>query len=67
MTKCPNCDKQIAWVNMEPVDAMAALSNKRHALILSCPNCQVALGASLDPVSLNTDLVDAILARLRAA
>ena len=60
--KCPNtdCRKTITKVQAEKVDVMVGFKLAWVGLSLLCPHCKTVLGASIDPIALKTDIVEAI-------
>ena len=66
--KCPGCKKTVSTVTLERVEISEGIGGpKWHGVNLCCPLCRTILGASLDPVALQTDLVNSIVRKVRQA
>lgn len=44
--KCSRCDRALTSVHVEAVPALGALPAGSRILVVACPNCRTALGAS---------------------
>jgi uncharacterized protein with PIN domain len=63
--KCPKCEKMLGSVNIQKISASVIFGEKYHALAYVCPHCQSILNVGIDPVALNSDLVDDLVRALR--
>jgi hypothetical protein len=64
--KCPECKTTVGNLAVEEVTASAGIgSTQWRGLTLLCLSCRTVLGASLDPVALQTDLANSIARKLR--
>jgi hypothetical protein len=65
--KCPHCEKTIASLLVETLDINAGAifpqATYKGATYL-CPHCHAVLGASMDQIALNVDLVQRLLKAL---
>jgi hypothetical protein len=62
--KCPKCDRAITGdLKAEVRDAKLPIGynySSLKTLVVSCPYCQTALGVTIEPIALKTDIVNAI-------
>ena len=64
--KCPKCDKVVAHVKIESVQARSGIGGEAWVGVnYLCPSCNTVLGTGIDPVALKTDTVAEIVAALR--
>jgi hypothetical protein len=64
--KCPKCGRGIGQVLFEVIVAQERPhGNAWNALSFLCPSCYSVLGVQVDPVALNSDLVEQLAERLR--
>jgi len=62
---CPKCETPVASLNIIPVKASDGGESQHEALILSCPNCDAALGAELNPLEVKERLLQELETKLR--
>lgn len=59
--KCPNCKQELPYVNGEPVEVKPPTYPRNYkAVVYSCPSCQFFLGVQIDPIALQTSLLEAL-------
>ena len=62
--KCGHCGASLArGVLIESIEAKVGLmasGGAYNAVSYSCPSCHAVLGVQMDPVALNTDLLNAL-------
>ena len=61
---CSHCQKQLIFVNVEPVDGHLGDTTLR-SIAFQCPYCRAVLGVTADPLAIKTDTVNEVLQRLR--
>jgi hypothetical protein len=63
--KCPKCDSTIiAPLTVQKHNAVVPISGPTwHAITLNCPHCSAVLGASIAPIAIRTDILNAIKKR----
>ena len=58
---CPKCDAPITYVLVESVDLRdAGFRSKWNGLSFVCPSCHAVLGAGIDPVSIEAEILHGI-------
>lgn len=63
--KCPKCENTMASVYIQPIDAKVPFGGDVYkAASYQCPSCRTVLGVQMDPLALETDLVNKIAKRL---
>jgi hypothetical protein len=65
MALCPHCQRQISVLNIEIVTLSDEKMASWRGVTYSCPECNTVLSAGFDPVALERDLVNAVVAGLR--
>jgi hypothetical protein len=65
MALCPSCNAAIHHVTIQDVTVGGLATDQWNGITYSCPACQHVLSVAIDPVALQADLVDEIVARLR--
>jgi hypothetical protein len=63
--KCPKCERLTPALNIEPVDIREAGRSAWKGVTLSCPFCHAIMGASIDPIAIKTDIVNAVIGALK--
>ncbi len=58
--KCPYCNGVVTRVNLVPVTSSSFMGTEWHTLLYTCPLCQKILSTSIDPIAIQTDIIDAI-------
>lgn len=64
--KCPKCDQMITFVRLDDIDVRGSQKNWL-GVSYQCPLCSTILSVSIDPIAVKTDLVNAVVKRLRGA
>jgi len=64
--KCPKCETVISRVNFENIDVSGGIGGPTwRGISYKCPSCKTVLGVQIDPIALNSDLIDDLFTRLR--
>lgn len=58
--KCPKCEKTVTNLNVEDVTLNVGFQPKWSGFSYSCPSCRSVLGVQMNPLALDTDLVNEI-------
>jgi hypothetical protein len=59
--KCPKCEAPVTHVPVEPVDIReGGFRSKWHGLSFLCPTCYSVLGAGIDPVAIEAEMLHGI-------
>lgn len=63
--KCPKCEQTAFSVYIQPVEAKVPFSRETYkAVSYQCPSCRTVLGIQMDPLALETDIVNKVVRRL---
>ena len=65
MALCPHCKHRITLLNIEIITLSDETMSPFRGVTYACPNCDAVLSAGFDPVALESDLVNALVAALR--
>jgi len=62
VAKCPKCEQDVHHFNYENKDARDAFNLRPTypAVALTCIHCSTILGATIDPIVLHTQIMDAL-------
>ena len=60
IAKCPHCNQPLLNLDLTSVPASSFMGVEWSTVIYSCPSCQKALNASIDPIAIKTDIINAI-------
>ena len=60
MATCPHCQNNILQLRLNPVQGHAPNGSSWNCLVLSCPNCNAALGADIDLTAIRADIIAAV-------
>jgi hypothetical protein len=63
--KCPKCERTVINVKMENVRIDVGFTPAYEGVSYICPSCNSVLGIQMDPIALNSDLVDEIIEKLK--
>lgn len=63
--RCPHCKNEVRSLNIEVTTLFDEQMGSWRGLLYSCPVCDCVLSAGFDPVALETDLVNKIVAAVR--
>ena len=63
--KCPKCEITITKVQVEDISIATQFTDKWQGFSYKCPSCHAVLGVQMNPLTLNDDLKNEILAALR--
>ncbi|HWE93406.1 MAG TPA: hypothetical protein VG269_05475 [Tepidisphaeraceae bacterium] len=63
--KCPKCEKLISHVNLEKMGIHVNNQTQWNGVSYSCPLCQTLLSVSMDPIALNSDVVENVIAKAK--
>jgi hypothetical protein len=68
MVTCPKCDKVLTYVTFKAMETREAFTSRNayHAVAHMCPHCQSVLSVEIDPISLKSELVKAVLKALES-
>ena len=55
MANCPKCEQPILSLTTEGVTANVPFGKGLKGLVFSCPLCNAAIGASLDPIAVQQE------------
>jgi hypothetical protein len=58
--KCPYCNQALLNIDLTTVPGSALMGTQWKTVIYSCPSCQKALNASIDPIAIKTDIIKAL-------
>jgi hypothetical protein len=58
--KCPKCERAIAKVDHEPVIVGSYPKNEWNGISYICPHCRTVLSVQIDPISIYSDIMQAI-------
>ena len=63
---CPKCDKNAEHLLVQPMEGKVQVENGRslHIIAFLCPHCHATMGAQVDPISIMTDTINNIIAKL---
>ena len=64
--KCPECKATVTYVRIEAIDVRQGFQSKWKGISLICGDCSTVLGVSIDPIAIRTDVVNAVVRRLKA-
>lgn len=65
-SKCPKCGKAVTRLNVASIASSVPGKTKTFpTVIFSCPSCNVALGAQIDPVAVMSGTVKGIATALK--
>jgi uncharacterized protein with PIN domain len=64
LAKCPYCNQDIRRLNLSEVNSSALFGQEWRTIIFSCPSCQKALNASIDPITIRNEIIAAIKNRI---
>lgn len=48
MAACPHCDKPLTELTINPMKGTVPIGLQWNCMVLSCPSCQKAIGATVD-------------------
>lgn len=60
MKECPYCEKSVSHIDAEAIDIKVVAGVVYHGLVLVCPHCRKILTATVDPVFLANQILQAI-------
>lgn len=63
--KCPGCEKNVSYVNLQPMDVHMNGRNAWNGVSYQCPHCKTILGVGIDPVALKTETIAGVVDGLR--
>lgn len=63
--KCPGCKATISNARVESIEITRDFKPLWKGASFSCPSCSCVLGVGLDPIALQTDIVNEVVERLR--
>lgn len=58
--KCPYCNTVITRLNLEEMPASALFGQEWRTIAYTCPSCQKIITASIDPIAIRTEIINAI-------
>ena len=67
MAVCPHCDKPLTELTLNPMEGKLPVGVAFNCMLVSCPSCQKAIGASVDTMAAQNDLkarIDKLAERL---
>lgn len=67
MIKCPSCDAAISTVQIKPLKGIVSARSSLKCIAHTCPLCLHVLSVQVDPLALQSDTVNAVVAALRKA
>jgi hypothetical protein len=67
--KCPHCEKTITNVRLDAVTIRTELigGQEYRGVSYYCPSCNSVLSVAMDPVSLESDIIDGVVSKLMKA
>jgi hypothetical protein len=66
--KCPGCGKvPYPRIIIQPIEMGELMTSHYKGVMYVCPNmqCQMILGAGIDPIALKSDMVNEVVGKLR--
>ena len=63
--KCPHCNVQLSYVNLQTCDVHVAGHNRWVGSSYICPACQAILSVSIDPIALKTDIIEKVVEEVK--
>ncbi len=65
MAKCPHCDANLIQADIEAITLSDEKMSTFRGLSYSCSTCHYVLNVSIDPTSLEKDIVQSVVEALR--
>lgn len=59
-SKCPNCETGLLSIRVEAIDLRVPGGDTYKGAVYSCPSCNAAISAGIDPIALKNDIVNSI-------
>lgn len=60
MAKCPKCESSVTRMNLEHPKAVNRDGKEFSGIVFLCPSCSTVLGATIDPVLLANQVIQAV-------
>lgn len=58
--KCPYCNGIVTRIQLVEVPSSAFMGREWRTLLYTCPLCQKILSTSIDPIAIQSDIINAI-------